>query len=85
MPAPKMTMSWTLVRFLNNIVLARAVRNAVSSSALTRARGVPSRSNNVSEPLGEVPDLFGLSGSKVSLSGGVSKAVVDDRLDPIDD
>lgn len=53
-PAPKTTRSWTFVLFLNSIVDASAVRKAVISSALTRARGEPVLSSRVREPFGLV-------------------------------
>jgi hypothetical protein len=43
-----------LERFLSSIFEARAVRKAVISSALIRARGEPVLSRSVSDPLGEV-------------------------------
>lgn len=54
LPAPKTTTSCTLCRFLNSIVLASAVRKAVISSALMRARGAASLSNSCNVPFGVV-------------------------------
>ena len=54
LPAPKTTTSCTLCRFLNNIVLASAVRKAVISSALMSARGPPALSSSCSVPFGVV-------------------------------
>lgn len=54
MPAPKTTRVETCSRRLRSIVAAKAVRNAVSSSALRRARGEPEWSRSVREPRGAV-------------------------------
>lgn len=53
-PAPNTTTSCTFCRFLNNIVLASAVLNAVISSAFNSARGAPLLSNSVKLPFGVV-------------------------------
>ena len=54
LPAPKTVMECTLWRFEKISVDAKAVRNAVSSSALMNPRGVPALSRMVSEPRGVV-------------------------------
>lgn len=54
LPAPKTVTSWTDLRFLNSAVDAKAVRNAVSSSALITPRGFPTASKRLREPRGVV-------------------------------
>jgi hypothetical protein len=70
---------------LKSIVLASAVRKAVSSSAFMRARGVPSRSRRVSEPFGVVLELLLLLDvSDVVISDGMSDVVTDDWIEVLD-
>jgi hypothetical protein len=62
---------------LNNIVDARAVRNAVISAALIRPLGVPSLFRSVSDPVGLVAAPF-ISLISGVMSGGTSNGVVDE-------
>ena len=71
-PAPKTTTSCTFARFLKSIVLASAVRKAVISSALIRARGEPDLSKRVRLPFGVV-----LGALEVD---GVAEAVVAEEV-----
>ena len=54
LPAPNTVTECTFERFENSRLDARAVLNAVSSSALIKPRGVPEPSSRVSEPRGVV-------------------------------
>ena len=53
-PDPKTVTSCTECLFLNNIVLARAVRKAVISAVFNSARGFPERSKRVRLPFAVV-------------------------------
>jgi hypothetical protein len=66
LPAPKTVRSCTLWRFLRSMVEARAVRKAVTSSALTRPVVLPRASMRVSEP--RMVDVV-LSGMSNGLAG----------------
>jgi hypothetical protein len=72
-----MTTSWTFLRFLNSIVLAKAVLKAVISAAFINPRGVPLRLRRVKLPLGLVPWPF-IFFARISsvMSGGTSNGVV---------
>lgn len=58
-PAPKTVTSWTECRFLSSMVDARAVRKAVTSSALMRPVVLPRLSSSVKDP--RMEDLGKLS------------------------
>jgi hypothetical protein len=64
-----------LARFLKSIVDARAVRNAVISSALIKARGVPALSRMARRPRGAVEFALETEGR------GMSEAEVEDVVD----
>ena len=61
LPPPKTVTSWTDWRFLRSMVEARAVRKAVTSSALIRPVVRPRLSRRVREPRMEDSGFFGAS------------------------